>query len=582
MEYPTLNTIASTKEAVEEFRGYNHNLRIGDGENWDEENLTSDYYPVFSPRKARGYYATPASPQGMIAKDVLCYVDGENFVYGSQVIALGLSTAAEDCPKKLVSMGAYVCVFPDKKYVNTANLSDFGSMEAAYTSTGTVTFTMCTSDGTDMENVTVSGTAPESPVNGQYWLDTSGSPSVLKKWAVTTAVWVTIQTTYVKIASDGIGTGFSVGDGVTLAGITAESLGDLNGSALIYGQGDNYLVVVGVLGNQVTQDTPVTVKRVVPNMDFVTESGNRLWGCRYGTAVNGQTVNEIYACKLGDFKNWNVYSGISTDAYTASVGSDGPFTGAVTHLGYPLFFKENCMHKVYGNYPSNFQIQMTALRGVQEGCGESLAIVGETLFYKARGGVCAFDGSLPVDVSAALGKVQYGSAVGGAVGDKYYISMADTAGVWSLFAYDTKTGIWHREDGLHAESFATLKSELYAVDASNRNILALLGSGEAAEDTVQWMAETGDLGLSDPYGKYVSKISLRMQVSPETNIDLFVNYDSGTEWEHLCNIRSMHLRSITVPIRPRRCDHLRLRLKGEGNVKIYSLVKTISGGGDTV
>ena len=172
--------------------------------------------------------------------------------------------------------------------------------------------------------------------------------------------------------------------------------------------------------------------------------------------------------------------------------------------------------------------------------------------------------------------------MGGAVGDKYYISMADTAGVWSLFVYDTKTGIWHREDKLHVESFATLKSELYAVDASNRNILALLGSGEAAEDTVQWMAETGDLGLSDPYGKYVTKISMRMLVSPETSIDLFVNYDSGTEWEHLCSIRSMYLRSITVPVRPRRCDHLRLRLKGEGNVKIYSIVKTISGGGDTV
>ena len=75
---------------------------------------------------------------------------------------------------------------------------------------------------------------------------------------------------------------------------------------------------------------------------------------------------------------------------------------------------------------------------------------------------------------------------------------------------------------------------------------------------------------------------MRMLVSPETSIDLFVNYDSGTEWEHLCSIRSMHLRSITVPVRPRRCDHLRLRLIGEGNVKIYSIVKTISGGGDTV
>lgn len=582
MQYPTLNTISTTRDVVEEFRGYNHNMRIGSGENWDEQNMTSDDYPVMAPRKKRGYYATPASPQGLIAKDKLCYVDGTSFVYGEKEIDMGLSTAAEDCPKKLVSMGAYVVIFPDKKYINTANLADFGDMGASYASTGTVTFTMCTSMGEEIGNVTVGTEAPGNPQNMQYWLDTSESPNVLKRYTVTTAVWVVIQTTYVKIAAAGIGAEFSTGDCVTLDGITAEGVTDLNGSAQIYSRGSDYIVVVGILGDVKTQTGTVTVKRQIPNMDFITESGNRLWGCRYGTAVNGETVNEIYASKLGDFKNFSVYSGVSTDSYTASVGTDGPFTGAITHLGYPLFFKENCVHKVYGSYPSNFQIQVTSLRGVQEGCGESLAIVGETLFYKARGGVCAFDGSLPVDVAANLGKEQYGSAVGGAVGNKYYISMRDSAGKWSLFVYDTTYGIWHKEDNLHAVFFASLRGEMYALDGENRNILALLGSGEAAEDGVSWMFETGDIGLSDPYGKYISKLDIRMQVEAGTEIDVYASYDSRNEWLHLCAIRGTHLRSFTVPVRPRRCDHMRLRMKGVGGAKIYSIVRNISGGGDTV
>lgn len=582
MQYPTLNTISTTRDVVEEFRGYNHNMRIGSGENWDEQNMTSDDYPVMAPRKKRGYYATPASPQGLIAKDKLCYVDGTSFVYGEKEIDMGLSTAAEDCPKKLVSMGAYVVIFPDKKYINTANLADFGDMGASYASTGTVTFTMCTSTGEEIGNVTVGTEAPENPQNMQYWLDTSESPNVLKRYTVTTAVWVVIQTTYVKIAADGIGTEFATGDCVTLDGITAEGVTDLNGSAQIYSRGSDYIVVVGILGEVKTQTGTVTVKRQIPNMDFITESGNRLWGCRYGTAVNGETVNEIYASKLGDFKNFSVYSGVSTDSYTASVGTDGPFTGAITHLGYPLFFKENCVHKVYGSYPSNFQIQVTSLRGVQEGCGESLAIVRETLFYKARGGVCAFDGSLPVDVAANLGKEQYGSAVGGAVGNKYYLSMRDSAGKWSLFVYDTTYGIWHKEDNLHAVFFASLRGEMYALDGENRNILSLLGSGEAAEDSVSWMVETGDIGLSDPYGKYISKLDIRMQVEAGTEIDVYASYDSRNEWLHLCAIRGTHLRSFTVPIRPRRCDHMRLRMKGVGGAKIYSIVRNISGGGDTV
>ena len=168
--------------------------------------------------------------------------------------------------------------------------------------------------------------------------------------------------------------------------------------------------------------------RHMPNMDFLIESGNRLWGCRYGTALNGDVVNEIYACKLGDFKNWSCFMSLSTDSYTASCGTDGQFTGAITHLGYPLFFKENCVHKVYGNIPANFQIQDTACRGVQKGCHGSLAIVNETLFYKSRGGICAFDGSLPKDASYVLGNEAYSDAVGGAHGNKYYVSMKHSDG----------------------------------------------------------------------------------------------------------------------------------------------------------
>ena len=41
-----------------------------------------------------------------------------------------------------------------------------------------------------------------------------------------------------------------------------------------------------------------------------------------------------------------------------------------------------------------------------------------------------------------------------------------------------------------------------------------------------------------------------------------------------------NLRSFAVPIRPRRCDHLRLRIEGEGDAKIFSIAKTIEIGSD--
>ena len=144
MRYPKLQEMESSRQMIDSFGGYNHNLRIGAGEFYDMENMTSDLTPILAPRKRRGVYASPANCRGILAKEQLCYVDGTAFVMGTERIELNL---AETGPKQLVSMGAYVLIFPDKKYVNTADISDHGSMEASWEAAGNVTFSPCRADG---------------------------------------------------------------------------------------------------------------------------------------------------------------------------------------------------------------------------------------------------------------------------------------------------------------------------------------------------------------------------------------------------------------------------------------------------
>ena len=108
---------------VDTFRGYNHNLRISDGEFFDMRNLTSDYYPVLSPRGRRGVYVKTSSPQGLIAKNEVCYVDGSDFVIGRNRVSMGLSVQESMCPKQLISMGAYVIIMPDKKAAAVSKIS---------------------------------------------------------------------------------------------------------------------------------------------------------------------------------------------------------------------------------------------------------------------------------------------------------------------------------------------------------------------------------------------------------------------------------------------------------------------------
>lgn len=604
MKLPILNELPTTRGMIEVFGGYNHNLRIGEGEFYDMKNLTSSDYPVLSTRPRRGVYSKPYAansigewqyadnPQGLIEKDALCYVDGSNIVINGYPIDMGLSTEAKMCPKTLVSMGAYIIIMPDKMYINTANYGDKGKIEATFTHQNTFSIGLCKIDGSFYQDNPASDTAPENPVDGQMYIDTSTTPHSLRQYSEINAEWISIATTYLRIGFDAVDSlPFNVGDGITISGITGinypddeerEDVLDLNSTMVIQAMGDNYIVVTGIIDKVYAQLGGIIITRLMPEMDFVIESENRLWGCHYGFDIQGNFVNEIYASKLGDFKNWNVFDGISTDSYAATIGTDGHFTGAITHLGYPIFFKDNCMHKVYGNYPANYQVQTINCRGVQQGCNKSLAIVNEVLYYKSRNAVCMYDGSLPVEISSALGDETYSDAAAGAIRNKYYISMKDSSGEYHLFVYDTKRGMWHREDNTHAIDFCACRGELYYIDDEKciKTINTVPNTSFSFESGLNWMAESGIIGTDMPDKKYISRLDVRMLLTVGTRVNFYIEYDSCGRWEHLFTMTGTKLQSFPVSIRPHRCDHMRIRIEGDGEAKIFSICKTIEQGSD--
>jgi hypothetical protein len=575
IKYPKLKVLPTVRETTDVFKGYHRGARIGEGEFYEMENLCSDHFPILAPRAKRGVYASPEMAQGLIAKDEFCYIDGSDFVAGDRRVPLGL--AKDGKTRSLISMGAYVIVMPDKKYVNTADLSDFGAIDAKVQTTAAVRFSLCGADGTDYENVTAQGSIPSNPADRSYWLDTGAYPRVLRQYHALSATWISLSGVCMKLSSPGIGQPFFMGDGIYISGLRETGVTALSGFQTVTSCGDDYVIVNSFLCAPVTQSAefPITVERKMPDLDFIVESENRLWGCRYCDGGG-----EIYACKRGDFKNWSSFVGSDNDSFAATVGTDGPFTGAVTHLGYPLFFKEGCVHTVYGDVPSNFQIRTTSLRGVQKGCSGSIAAVGETLYYKSRSGVCAYDGSLPEEISLALGDEPYGNAVAGALGNKYYISMADGKGEYHLFVYDTLRKLWHREDGTHASDFCAYGGELYYIDCATGQIRTVKGTGERDEAPIRWSATTGIIGMGSPDKKYVSRMDVRMKIDVGASVSFFAEYDSSGEYEYLCTLKGKQLQSFSVPIRPKRCDHFRLRIVGTGEAKILSICKTMEKGGE--
>lgn len=592
----TLPERSKTRDIVETFLGYDHRKRIADGAFYEMKNLSSDNYPMLSPRPGRAIALNVMSgTTGIIMKDVLCWTCGTAFYHGSTRIEMGLN----DERKQLVSMGAYVLIFPDRKYINTADLSDRGDIDAEFTTSDKTSVWICRPNGEDYAAEYVSDTEPENPVNLGVWIDTSQYPNKLMQWSEASRSWTEVVTSCVRLFSLGIGKMFEAGDGITISGISEatirhsadeeaeitekqrEQLGLLEGAAVILECSRDSIVIEGIMDARCTIVSTITLRRTMPIMDFVVEHNNRLWGCRYGLDAGGEFVNILYASKLGDFRNWTCYRGIDTDSYYANVGSDGPFTGAIRY-GYGncvLFFKERGIHTVYGDGPSSFQAEYTECRGVQNGSAGSLAVVEGVVYYKSPTGVCAYSGGLPTEIGEAFGAVSYHGACGGAFRHKYYLSMADADENYSLFAYDTRLGLWHREDSTQVVGWADCGDDAWLLQ-QNGTRESLSGVKGVREVGVGWSAQTGLLGINHPDRKYLSRINVRLRLDTGSSFALYIRYDSTGEWIKVWTIKHAPMRAYDIPLRVRRCDHLELRMEGKGACEVYSVVKTYQTGSD--
>lgn len=560
------------------FGGYNHQLKIPDGEWFDTKNLTTDYAPLLANRKKRGN--THLSAVSLLEKDALAYVAPNGTLYYNfqPTPVTGLSVGE----KQMVGMGAYIVIFPDKVYFNTEDQTDYGSMEAHFAPQA-ATYEMVRYDGTAVEADYVQADEPANPQNAQYWIDTSGETHVLRQWSDAQGDWVSVETVYIRIEFQDtavVSNIFKAYDGVTISGSSV----DVNGDKVIYDVGEDWIMVTGLLDYIPDDpDTALHIDRTVPDMDYVCECQNRLWGCYYGM-YGDTTVNEIYCCALGDFKNWRQYMGISTDSWTGSVGSDGQWTGAVNYLGYPTFFKENRIHRVSISTEGAHQIAETVCRGVQKGSSKSIAVVNETLYYKSRSDICAYQGGFPQGVSSAFGTEQYHAAVAGTIGSKYYISMLDENNDPVLFVYDIAKGIWLHEDDLRVSAFARVDDELFAV--SDGKLYTMLGSlpvdGSTPELPVQWEAVSGIQYYEYPENKRVSRYNIRLKMEQGSEVRAYLQYDSDGEWRNagMISAARANMDSYLFPVRPHRCDHLQIKLAGKGDVRIYSIAKIFEVGSD--
>ena len=413
-----------------------------------------------------------------------------------------------DGRKQTATIGNYVVIFPDKAYYNVAT-DTFGSMEETFTASGLV-FTH--------NSITTTGEFK-----------------------------------------------FRDGDAVDISGCVVS---ENNKSPVIKSVTNTTLTFKDNTFTATTEVGEVTIKRSVPDLEYICESNYRLWGTK---------GNTIFSSKFSDPFNFFVFENLSSDSYNIDVGSDGAFTGCIPYSSHICFFKENTLHKLYGTKPSNFQIVTANIYGVQSGCERSMCIVNEQLIYKGVDGVYAYSGGIPELISTKFGTRRYSEAVGTCDGERYYISMKRN-GEWSMFVYDVLKNIWLREDDTQALDMAFYNGYVYFIDALGALYKIDRTAGRA---DIEWSTTFCSFNETVNEKKGYSKFHLRVDMSAGSWLAVDVKTDQDTQWKEAYKTHNERAKTISIPIIPTRCDSVTVRVRGKGECTIKTFIREFTMGSDT-
>lgn len=506
LPYMRETTNPSQKEVVA-MRGINYSDQIQDGDLRDSLNLSARRYPYITTRRAREQQAGYAGATGLTAWGKLVVVQGTNVLYDGEVV--GQVSAGE---KQFAVVNTKMVIWPDKVYLDMTS-KEVKPLCASMSGTG-ATFTASTMKVT--------------------WGD------------------LTQQ--------------FKAGDALTLSGCATQA--GNNKDFVIQSVTTDTITVSENTFTAATESGALTLERKIPDMDYICESENRLWGC----SSDAQT---IYASSLGDPTNFYVYEGLSTDSYALAVGTEGEFTGCCKLTSSILFWKETKLHKILGSYPAEYSLYTYDIEGLQKGCHKSLQVINEVLFYMGLHGVYAYSGGTPSLISANFGDVELTDAVGGNDGDSYFLSAmeGDTP---RFMVYETRYAIWVQEDSTRALDFARVGRDLYFVDSEGKVWLA---DNRQDDPDIEWLAQFAPFYETIQGRKSYSKMMLRLELPKGSHLTAEVRCD-GQKWKSCGKVVGKENDVVPLRIAINRCDKFEIRLRGKGPCTILSVLREFTVGSD--
>ncbi len=300
----------------------------------------------------------------------------------------------------------------------------------------------------------------------------------------------------------------------------------------------------------------VKVNKHIPDLDYICESENRLWG------VSNRT-HTIYASALGLPGVFTEFEVISTDSYAVAVASEDDFTAICAYGGGVCCFKENRLHKILGSFPAQYYMNEYEIAGVQKGSERSLQIIDEVLYYKGRYGVYAYSGGVPKLVSYELGNVETVAKASVADGLNYYISLGD-----GVYVYDKLHGLWMKHTSSEYAAMVTDGQLIYGLS----NGVMFVNSGKVADS--KWSAEFTPFDMRGFFKKGYSKLTISAEMGKGSALSVHVREDNQP-WRKVYNQAATNNMLLSVPLRVGRCDRFSVKIEGKGIVKLRGIARDI-------
>ena len=310
--------------------------------------------------------------------------------------------------------------------------------------------------------------------------------------------------------------------------------------------------------NSETYGEYFVISRKVPPLEHVCVNRDRIWGT---------AGNEIYSCASGDMRNWYNYEATAAASFQAEIYAVSRFVGCASFGANVYFFTAEDVYRMYGTTPTAFSLVALGTYGCEEMSGESFGVTSHRLFYNSTHGPVVFDGDTASLISRPFGDERITDVRGIAWGGKYYMATASR-----LYVYDTRYGAWTAEDMRGIVGMLVLSGRLMMLSDEGALYMDAL-PGERVAQVADSYVEFADISEGTMFGVNVSEFALRVWLGEGAKLKLSISCD-GDPYREIWSTGREGRRTYTVRYSPMtRCESYRLRLDGEGEWKLYSLMR---------